>query len=94
MKRLLSSSILAIGLGIGVMGCGSDNSGAAAGQSPSGTPAQTPEGNMQGPAHSNGTEGADTAQNQVPVAQSPGAAGTVDPQTPNQGRLPTTQPQP
>jgi len=92
MFRLLSTTVLACGLGIGVLGCQSNDSGNT--PTPSGTPAQTPQGNMQGPAHSNGSEGADTAQSLPPVSQTPDSAGTIDQRMANQGRLPTTQPQP
>jgi hypothetical protein len=93
MYRLISTGILACGLGLGVLGCQNDNAENTP-STPSGTPAQTPQGNMQGPAHSNGTEGADTAQMQAPVQQTPGATGSIDQRMANQGRLPTTQPQP
>jgi hypothetical protein len=99
MIRNLSIAALSMGLGVGILGCQSNDSGMNGGGNPSagnpsGTPAQTPQGNMQGPAHSNGTEGADTAQNLPPVSQSPNYNGTVDQRMANQGRLPTTQPQP
>ena len=94
MYRSLSIATLALGLGVGVLGCQSSDSGSSGSSNPSGSPAQTPQGNMQGPAHSNGTEGADTAQNMPPVSQSPGSTGTMDQRMGNQGRLPTTQPQP
>jgi len=94
MYRIIATAVFASGLAVGVLGCGSDNSAQTNPSNPSGTPAQTPQGNMQGPAHSNGTEGADTAQNQPPVAQSAGTSGTVNQSTGNQGQLPTTQPQP
>jgi hypothetical protein len=82
-------------MSIGILGCQSDNTSPPESPAPpSGTPAQTPQGNMQGPAHSNGTEGADTAQMNRPVQQTPGATGTIDQRMANQGRLPTTQPQP
>ncbi len=94
MFRILSMTVLTCGLGLGVLGCQSSDTGANAAGSPSGTPGSTPQGNMQGAAHSNGTEGAGTAQNEPPVSQSPGTSGTVEQRMANQGRLPTTQPQP
>ncbi len=92
MIRLISSCAICVVLGLTVLGC--QSAGSNDSNAPSGSPAQTPQGNMQGPAHSNGTEGADTAQNEPPVSQSPNTTGTVDQRMANQGRLPTTQPQP
>jgi len=94
MFRILSMTVLTCGLGMGVLGCQSSDNGASSSATPSGTPAQTPQGNMYGPAHSNGTEGADTAQNLPPESQSPNNSGVIDQRMANQGRLPTTQPQP
>jgi hypothetical protein len=94
MYRILSITVLTCGLGMGVLGCQSNDSGATPAGTPSGSAAATPQGNMYGPAHSNGTEGADTAQNEPAVSQSPGTTGTIDQRMANQGRLPTTQPQP
>ncbi len=96
MIRSLSITALSCVLGVSVLGCQSNGSGDSGAQSgtPSGTPANSPQGNMQGPAHANGTEGADAAQNEAPVSQSPNTTGTIDQRMANQGRLPTTQPQP
>jgi hypothetical protein len=93
MLRVLSTVVLGCGLGIGVLGCDSDSGAGSPQFEPSGTAAQTPQGNMQGPAHSNGTEGADTAQNIPPIQQSPAAPDGSDQRMGAQGRLPVPQPQ-
>ena len=92
MIRFITPCALCVVLGLALIGC--QSSGSNDSSAPSGSPAQTPQGNMQGPAHSNGTEGADTAQSEPPVSQSPNSTGTVDQRMTNQGRLPTTAPQP
>ena len=93
MFRLLSTMILGCGLGFGFLGCDSDSSAGSPQFEPSGTEAQTPQGNMQGPGHSNGTEGADPAQNQPPIQQSPVASAATDQRMGAQGRLPAPLPQ-